>query len=205
MRPTVRYLILLLALAFVGTAYADSRTDARTHYQTGVKLYNGGDYKGAIREFSAAQQLMPADLNNYNLALCYDKLGDPDPAIQYYRAFLDKQPGSDKKAEIEASISRLEAAAKSVASKKAEELRKIDEARIKEEARKAAEDARKEEARRAAEEDARKAEEAKKAAEAKKTEPVVGPPAGPTVGPSVGPDPSGFDRTPRGTGSTGSA
>ena len=95
--PTVgRYFLLLLALALsfgaTGTVSADSRTDARTHYQAGVKFYSGGDYKSAIREFSAAQQLAPADLNNYNLALCYDKLGDPEPAVQYYRAYLDKVP-----------------------------------------------------------------------------------------------------------------
>src|SRR5690606_38345656 len=115
---------------------ADSRAEARVHYQAGVKFYNGGDYRSAIREFSAAQQLAPADLNNYNLALCYDKLGDPEPAIQYYRAFLDKQPTTDKRAEIEASIARLDAAAKSAAAKKAEEAR-IEEARRAEEARKA--------------------------------------------------------------------
>ncbi|MBL9013676.1 MAG: hypothetical protein JNL83_05850, partial [Myxococcales bacterium] len=77
--PTfLRLLFLALALAFVGAApaVADDRAEARTHYQAGVKFYAGGDYRSAIREFSAAQQLAPADLNNYNLALCYDKLGD---------------------------------------------------------------------------------------------------------------------------------
>src|SRR4051812_21212178 len=122
----LRYLVILLALGVAAHAYADDRGDARSHYQAGMKYYGSGDYRGAIREFSAAQQLAPADLNNYNLALCYDKLGDPEPAIQYYRAFLDKQPGTDKRAEIEASISRLEAASKSIASKKADEARKAD-------------------------------------------------------------------------------
>jgi hypothetical protein len=110
---------VLCVLAFGARAHADDRADARAHYQSGVKLYSGGDYRGAIREFSAAQQIAPADLNNYNLALCYDKLGDAEPAVQYYRAFLDRQPNTDKRAEIEASISRLEAASKSAASKKA--------------------------------------------------------------------------------------
>jgi hypothetical protein len=120
----LRYLVVAVALCFAARAHADDRTEARSHYQAGVKLYSGGDYPGAIREFSAAQQLLPADLNNYNLALCYDKLGDADPAIQYYRAFLDKQPGTDKRAEIEASISRLEAAQRSAASKKTGEGRR---------------------------------------------------------------------------------
>jgi hypothetical protein len=150
-----------------------------------VKAYNAGDYKVAIREFSQAQSLAPADLNNYNLALCYDKLGDAEPAIQYYRAFIDKQPNSDKRAEIEASISRLDAAAKSAASKKAEEARRADEARRAEEARIAAEEAKRAEA-------ARKADEARKAAEAAKR------PAGP---PDTLPEPPGTE--PAGGGSIG--
>jgi hypothetical protein len=125
----LRYLLILGALCFAVRAHADDRSEARAHYQAGVKMYGSGDYQGAIREFSAAQQLAPADLNNYNLALCYDKLGDAEPAIQYYRAFLDKQPGSDKRAEIEASISRLEAASRSAATKRAEDARKAEEAR----------------------------------------------------------------------------
>jgi hypothetical protein len=125
----LRYLVILFALMFAGRAYADDRGEARTHYQAGVKFYSGGDYRAAIREFSAAQQLVPADLNNYNLALCYDKLGDAEPAIQYYRAFLDRQPSTDKRAEIEASVNRLEAASRSAASKKADEARRAEDAK----------------------------------------------------------------------------
>jgi len=140
--PTfLRLLFLALALAFVGAApaVADDRAEARTHYQAGVKFYAGGDYRSAIREFSAAQQLAPADLNNYNLALCYDKLGDAEPAIQYYRAYLDKQPNTDKRAEIEASIQRLDAAARSAAAKRAEEQKRIEAAKKAEDDRIAAE------------------------------------------------------------------
>jgi hypothetical protein len=190
-----RYLVLGLVLAFATTSnvWADSRTDARTHYQAGVKAYNGGDYKVAIREFSSAQQLAPADLNNYNLALCYDKLGDPEPAIQYYRAYLDKNPNTDKRAEIEASVQRLESAAKSVAAKKADEARKAEEARKAIDARRAAEDA--QAAKRAAADDEarRRAEEA----DAKKA--PRGEPLGPTR-PDIG---AGALGTGTGAGSTG--
>src|SRR5690242_11553365 len=150
--------LVLLALAVTlgapRAASADDRAEARTHYQAGTKFYASGDYKSAIREFSAAQQAMPADLNNYNLALCYDKLGEAEPAIQYYREFLNKQPNVANRTEIEVSISRLETALKSAATKRAEEQRIADEARKAEEAKQA------EEARKA--EDARRAEEAKR-------------------------------------------
>jgi hypothetical protein len=213
----VRYLVLAIAMVFAtGTVSADSRSDARAHYQAGVKAYNSGDYRSAVREFAEAQQLAPADLNNYNLALCYDKLGDAEPAIQYYRAYLDKQPSTDKRAEIEASISRLEAAARSVATKKAEEARRAEEMRRAEEARaaevRAAEDARRaaEDARRV--EDARRAEdaraaEARAAEDARRAEAARRPggpaPVGPGVGPDTGPAPMPDNGAAVGVGSTG--
>ncbi len=188
--PVIRYVVLLLALVFsTATVAADSRSEAKARYQAGVKLYSGGDYKGAIKEFSAAQELAPADLNNYNLALCYDKLGDPEPAIQYYRAFLDKQPGSDKKGEIEASISRLENAAKSAATKRAAKEKDEEAKRLAEQKK--------------ADEEARKADEARRADEAKrKPDELRKDPEGPS-----GPVGVGSTGTPGGTGtvSTGDA
>ena len=131
--PLLALLVRCLVICFVvsaGVAHADPRDEARTHFKDGMKFYSAGDYKSAIKEFSSAQQLAPADINNYNLALCYDKLGDADPALQYYRAFLDKVPNYDKRAEIEASIARLDAASKSAAAKKAaDDAKKADAAK----------------------------------------------------------------------------
>jgi hypothetical protein len=201
MRHPASRLLLLLTLALFATgtrAWADDRAEARIHYQAGVKAYASSNYKDAIKEFSAAQQLAPADLNNYNLALCYDKLGDAEPAIQYYRAFLDKQPNADKRAEIEAIISRLEAALKSAAAKKADEQRKADEA-------KKAEEAKIEEAARKADEE-KKAEEKRKADEAARagTIPSTTVPPGPGMGGTPpGPGTGPGTQVPVGVGSTG--
>jgi hypothetical protein len=173
-------LLVMILLAGAGTrVWADDpRVEARTHYQAGQKFYGAGDYKSAIREFSAAQQIMPADLNNYNLALCYDKLGDAEPAVQYYKEYLNKVPNADKRSEIEASIARLDSALKSAQAKKADEQKKIDDARKADEARKA-----EDEARRA--DDAKKAEELRKAEDAKRASAVA--PAGGVTGTMVPP------------------
>ncbi len=161
--------IMMVALcASVGVATTrawadDPRIEARTHYQAGVKFYGGGDYKAAIKEFSSAQQLAPADLNNYNLALCYDKLGDAEPAIQYYKEYLAKVPDAPKRSEIEASVSRLEGALKSSAAKRAEEAKKADDARAAEDAKHAQ-----------AAQDAKKADDARHVDDSKQTPPDVG-------------------------------
>jgi hypothetical protein len=128
MRQPVRLLLIFMALcASVTLAWADARSDARTHYIAGQKAYASADYKVAIKEFSAAQELAPADLNNYNLALCYDKLGDAENAITYYKQYLDKVPDAPKRSEIEASMARLDGAMKSSQAKKADEQKKLDD------------------------------------------------------------------------------
>ena len=120
-RPTFSILLILVALCtMVSLTWADARGDARTHYIAGQKAYAASDYKVAIKEFSAAQELAPADLNNYNLALCYDKLGDAGNAVSYYRQYLDKVPDAPKRSEIEASMARLDGALQSARTKKSE-------------------------------------------------------------------------------------
>lgn len=186
----------VVVLATPAEVAADAKSEARTHYQAGVKFYSQGDYKSAIREFSAAQQKYPADLNNYNLALCYDKLGDPEPAIQYYKAFLDKQPNSDKRAEIEASVTRLEAAQARVAAKREAEAKKAEAARKAAEEKKAAEEAK------AAEAAAKKAAaEQKKLDEQRAREEAKRPPVVEEPKPPV--DTRRPDETPPAVGSTG--
>ncbi len=185
MRP-IRTLVLSLGLATIsvagysGHAWADDiRVEAKTHYQAGVKAYAASDYRTAIKEFSAAQQLAPADLNNYNLALCYDKLGEADTAIQYYRQYLDRVPGTDRRAEIEASIARLDAALKSVNAKKLSE--DAQRAAAAEAAKKAAEQK--------AADDAKRAAEQKAAEDAKRAPGPLPPPPPPIEGKIVTPPP----------------
>jgi hypothetical protein len=185
MRPALQRLFVIVAM-FIGFAAHrasadDPRADARAHYQAGVKAYTGADYRAAIKEFTAAQQLAPADLNNYNLALCYDKLGEAEPAIQFYRTYLDKVPSTDKRGEIEASVARLDAAVKSAVAKKAAEAKAAEDAKAAESQRKA-DDMKKAEAEVYAAEEARKAEEVRKADEEAKRHPVAVAPAGGSTG-----------------------
>ena len=181
-------LALVLTFGTASRAQADDRADARTHYQAGTKAYAASDYKMAIREFAAAQQLVPADLNSYNLALCYDKLGDAEPAVQYYREYLNKVPNTDKRGEIEASISRLDAAAKSAAAKRAEDDRRADDAKRADDQRRL--------------DDQRRADEARRLEESRSAQPPIGGPV-PAPGPVMGataPAPTGDPQLDRAQG-----
>jgi hypothetical protein len=142
---------LALLAAVVGTApswlgisaalaQGDARTQAREHYASGRRLYEQGEYTGAIREFAAADALAPSGLNDFNIALCHDKLGQPDEAVRFYRSYLTRTPNAANRAQVEATVARLEqqiAAAKAAKdAKDAEDARAAKEA---EDARKAAE------------------------------------------------------------------
>lgn len=139
---------LAWAALFVGSvgsaapalAQGDARATAQQHYQAGQKAYAAGDYRGAIREFASAEQLVPSGYNDYNLGLCYDKLGEADPAVRYYRSYLSRIADAKNRSAVEASIARLEAAMAS-AQAKLEEQRRAEDARKAAEAQAAAEKA----------------------------------------------------------------
>ena len=179
----------------------DPRADAKAHYQAGTKLYAGGNYKDAVKEFTTAESLAPSGYNDYNLALCYDKLGEAGPAIQYYQSYLKRVPEAANKAAVDASVARLDAAAKSAEGKKAADDKKIADAKAAADAKKAAADEKAAQGARAAQ--AAADAEAAKHADAGAV-PMPAGPAGPATGDIAAAPPAtgmGSTGTP-GTGAT---
>jgi hypothetical protein len=91
---------------------ADQRAQARDHYMAGKRLYDAGAYQQAIGEFTAADQLSPSGMNDFNIAFCYEKLGDASNAVAHYQAYLTRVPDAQNRAAVEASIAKLADAAK---------------------------------------------------------------------------------------------
>jgi hypothetical protein len=170
-------LVLVLAVAALvaptlggpGDAWAqgDTRIKAREHYAAGRALYDNGEYEGAIREFAAADALAPSGVNDFNIALCHERLGAAALAVQFYRSYLSRVPDAANKGEVQASIGRLEKVAAEQKKAEAAAKKKADA-----DAKKAAAEAAKAEklaaaaAKKQAEADAAKAKQAE--AEAKK-------------------------------------
>ncbi|MBE7448061.1 MAG: hypothetical protein HS111_03980 [Kofleriaceae bacterium] len=107
------------ALAVVAPAPAwaqgDPRVEARARYTAGKQKFDAGDYRGAIADFSAADQLAPSAVNDFNIALAHERLDDPGQAIRYYRSYLDRQPNAPSRAMSRRRSRRLDAAAKAAA------------------------------------------------------------------------------------------
>lgn len=104
-------LIFAAILGVPATADADARDDARAHYLAGEKLYASGDFRAAIAEFAKADALAPSPILEFNIALCYEKLGDDAEALRRYRLYLREMPNAPNRAGVEAKIRALEAAA----------------------------------------------------------------------------------------------
>jgi tetratricopeptide (TPR) repeat protein len=99
--------VLLTPIA-LPSAWGDARDQAREHFARGKELYGKGKYQTAIREFSAADKLAPSPLLQFNIALCYDKLGDRPEALRRYKLYLEKAPDAPNRTAVEQKIARLE-------------------------------------------------------------------------------------------------
>jgi Tfp pilus assembly protein PilF len=85
-------LLLLAALLLPGcVAPGDDRT--RLFTEDGVEQFTKGKYRDALDSFEMALTLKPQDpALLFNMAECYDRLGDAAKAEQYYNYCLQRDP-----------------------------------------------------------------------------------------------------------------
>ncbi|MSP62302.1 MAG: hypothetical protein EXR72_18620 [Myxococcales bacterium] len=90
-------LVLALLVAFASPVAAGSddselMANAKLHYELGAKAYRAGQYREAVRELKMAYLLKRLPPLLLNLGSAYEKLGDQENAIYYYRKFLAESP-----------------------------------------------------------------------------------------------------------------
>jgi tetratricopeptide (TPR) repeat protein len=109
-------LFVLAALVASSPAQADRRAlstplatqAARAHYEAGVVYYQQGDPRRALAEFLAAQRDDDRPALDFDIASCYERLGDPARAAQRLRRFLERDPSVPDRSLVQARIARLE-------------------------------------------------------------------------------------------------
>jgi len=119
------FVLLFALLAISGTAHADARGDARTHYRNGLELLANGQTERAIEEFKAAYAIRPHPDALYNIARAYVDLGNIPEALNYFRRYIANDP--EDKEQVLAVMNRLNAAIAKPTDRKAEE-KKTEEA-----------------------------------------------------------------------------
>lgn len=86
----------------------DATAEAKAHFNKGTALYSQARYEEAITEFEAAYRVKPHGVINYNLAQCYEKLGDIAKALGKYQDYLREVPDAKDRSTVEAAIANLQ-------------------------------------------------------------------------------------------------
>jgi Tfp pilus assembly protein PilF len=82
-----------LAIPLSGCALPQGEDRAQLFNDDGVHLFSQGDYRSALDSFDLALTLNPQDPGLlFNIAQCYDRLGDVKQAEQYYGYCLVRAP-----------------------------------------------------------------------------------------------------------------
>jgi serine/threonine protein phosphatase PrpC len=91
---------------------SDGVREARSHYSTGLALYEQGNYGAALKEFERADEIAPNYKLLFNIALARGQMGECLEAIEDLERYL-KEGGDDvaaqRRAEVEADIQQLQA------------------------------------------------------------------------------------------------
>lgn len=77
--------------------------------EKGQALFVSGDYAGAAKLFEAGHAEQPYAAFLFNAGVCYQKLGQVDPALQKFRDYLTADPNAPDAAKVRARIAALEA------------------------------------------------------------------------------------------------
>jgi outer membrane receptor for ferrienterochelin and colicin len=110
---------LVVAAAMMLTssrAFADARTEARSHFKKGMEAIADGRYEVGIGELKRANEILPHPSVIYNIARAYAESGDLANAALYYHQYLDGDPTDRDEVgqivqNIEARMRRQQAAA----------------------------------------------------------------------------------------------
>ena len=107
----VKRALVAVAVAFVAlaasAAHADPESDAQEHFKRGVKLYNLGHFQEAIPEFEKAYDFDPQPILLFNIAQSHRQNGNKERALFFYRRYLEQEPNTAKRADVEQRMKEL--------------------------------------------------------------------------------------------------
>ncbi len=102
--------LLLVGLSEAAQAKKKEKSEARTQFQMGVELYDGGKYDQAAIAFARAYELKPSYKILYNIAQTENQMGNYTAALDAYQRYIEDggdKIGKKRLPQIEAEIERL--------------------------------------------------------------------------------------------------
>jgi hypothetical protein len=114
MRRVILATLVLAATLWAGAASAQTDEEfevARQSYMTGEQLFNEGRFAEAVAAFQQSYDMVPFPDTMFNIAACYEALGQPDEARARYQAIVNTPDvAPDLAAQAQESVNRLAAA-----------------------------------------------------------------------------------------------
>src|SRR5688572_24951978 len=99
----MRLLVVLLLSCSALFAWAAPEDDAKKQMEKGAKAFSTGKYSDAVLAFSRALEILPDAAGPHReLGKCYQKLGEPERALNHYTQYLTKRPDAEERKTIEA-------------------------------------------------------------------------------------------------------
>ena len=96
-----------LARAADGPA-GSADVEAHHHFDEGTKLFNLGEFVGAIVEYKAAYKARPDPVFLYNIAQAYRQSNDLAQAVFFYCSYLRTAPRAENRQEVEERVRKLD-------------------------------------------------------------------------------------------------
>jgi len=96
------------AVAVDSGALTEARkAEAKQHFLDGRTHYAAGEFGDAADHFAKAYDLTHAPELLYNLARCYERLGEKERAAEQYEMYLRMSPDAEDRVEVEQKIAAL--------------------------------------------------------------------------------------------------
>ena len=123
--------LVALALLIAPTARAADPAElkARAEFKRGKTAYDLGRFEEALAAYSSAYEAKPLPAFLFNMAQCHRQMGNHERAVFFYKRYLSLSPGAKDEATVRKLIDDAEAKLAELEKKKAEELKKQEDAR----------------------------------------------------------------------------
>lgn len=83
---------------------------ARDLFVEGMRAYQANDFGHAVTLLTQVDAIVPSAELAYNIAYCYQRMADPDHAVQFFRRYLETgSPSEAERTDVEARIAQMEA------------------------------------------------------------------------------------------------
>lgn len=99
--------VVLVAMLWSVGALAQTSDRARELFNRGKEFYQQGQYEEAIGAFTAAGEIRPSPILDYNIARCHEMLGNNTEAVAAYERYLKAVPEAANRQEVEQRVAAL--------------------------------------------------------------------------------------------------